>query len=58
MMPTQMGDLNLQQTIELLTRALSRAGYSRDLTLPYADQARRFGVVDYNGEGDPAIAKE
>ncbi|XP_034208114.1 uncharacterized protein LOC117621659 [Prunus dulcis] len=52
-MPTIMGDPNLQQTLELLTQALSRTGQSRDPSLGYADQAKRTGQ-----SSDPAVAEE
>ncbi|BBN67675.1 hypothetical protein Prudu_150S000400 [Prunus dulcis] len=54
-MPTVMGDPNLQQTLELLTQALSRAGQSRDPSLGYADQAKRIGATEFDGDGDPAV---
>ncbi|KAI5347763.1 hypothetical protein L3X38_000650 [Prunus dulcis] len=57
-MPTVMGDPNLQQTLELLTQALSRAGQSRDPSLGYADQAKRIGATDFDGDSDPAVAEE
>ncbi|BBG97313.1 hypothetical protein Prudu_006394 [Prunus dulcis] len=56
--PTVMGDPNLQQTLELLTQALSRAEQSRDPSLGYADQAKRIGATDFDGDGDPAVAEE
>ncbi|BBH00059.1 hypothetical protein Prudu_009961, partial [Prunus dulcis] len=39
-MPTMMGDPNLQQTLELLTQALSRTGQSRDLSLDMLTKQR------------------
>ncbi|XP_020412075.1 uncharacterized protein LOC18786176 [Prunus persica] len=57
-MPTPPIDPNFQQTLELLTQALSRTGEPRDASLTYADQARRIGAVEFNGDGDPAVAEE
>ncbi|XP_034207089.1 uncharacterized protein LOC117620937 [Prunus dulcis] len=53
-----MGDPNILQTLELLTQALSRAGQSRDPSLGYADQAKRIGATEFDGDGDPAVAEE
>lgn len=57
-MPTPSIDPNFQQTLELLTQALSRTGQPRDASLTYADQAKRIRVVEFNGDGDPAMAEE
>ncbi|BBN68979.1 transposable element gene [Prunus dulcis] len=57
-MPTMMGDPNFQQTLELLTQALSLTGQSRDLSLGYANQAKRIGATDFDGDGDPTVAEE
>jgi hypothetical protein len=56
--PAQTVDPALQQTIELLTQALSLAGHGRDPSLSYADQARRIGATEFNGEGDPVVVEE
>ncbi|XP_034208211.1 uncharacterized protein LOC117621768 [Prunus dulcis] len=53
-----MGDPNFQQTLELLTQALSQTGQSRDPSLGYADQAKRIGATDFDGDVDPAVAEE
>ncbi|BBN69306.1 transposable element gene [Prunus dulcis] len=53
-----MGDPKIQQTLELLTQALSRTGQPRDPSLGYADQAKRIGATDFDGAGDPAVAEE
>ena len=57
-MPTMPVDLSFQQTLELLTQALSRIGQPRDLSLSYADQAKRIGATEFDGDGDPAVAEE
>ncbi|KAI5351438.1 hypothetical protein L3X38_004329 [Prunus dulcis] len=57
-MPTMPGDPNFQQTLELLTQALSRTGQSRDPSLGYADQAKRTGATDFDGDGNPAVVEE
>ncbi|XP_021806448.1 uncharacterized protein LOC110750424 [Prunus avium] len=51
-------DPNFQHTLELLTQPLSRTEHTRDASLTYADQARRIGAVEFNGDGDPAMAEE
>ncbi|CAL2229316.1 unnamed protein product [Prunus armeniaca] len=56
--PTMPGDPNFQQTLELLTQALSRTGQTRDPSLGYADQAKRIGATDFDGDGDPTVAEE
>ncbi|KAI5348921.1 hypothetical protein L3X38_001808 [Prunus dulcis] len=38
--------------------ALSRTGQSRDPSPGYADQAKRIGATDFDGDGDPAVAEE
>ena len=53
-----LGDPNFQQTLELLTQALSRTGQSRDPSLGYADQAKRIRAIDFDGDGIPAVAEE
>ncbi|KAI5318586.1 hypothetical protein L3X38_038294 [Prunus dulcis] len=58
LIPTMPGDPNFQQTLELLNQALSRTGQSRDLSLGYADQAKRIGATDFDGDGDTAVAEE
>ncbi|BBN68210.1 hypothetical protein Prudu_333S000100 [Prunus dulcis] len=57
-MPTMPGDPNFQQTLELLTQALSRTGQSRDPSLGYADRAKRIGATYFDGDGDPAVVEE
>ncbi|CAL2270249.1 unnamed protein product [Prunus armeniaca] len=57
-MPTRPGDPNFQQALELLTQALSRNGQSRDPSLGYADQAKRVGATDFDGDGNPAVAEK
>ncbi|XP_034197179.1 uncharacterized protein LOC117612609 [Prunus dulcis] len=52
------GDPNFQQTLELLTQALARTGQPRDPSLGYADQAKRIGATDFDGDGNPAVAEE
>ncbi|CAL2239511.1 unnamed protein product [Prunus armeniaca] len=52
------GDPNFQQTLELLTQALYKTGQSRDPPLGYADQAKRIGATNFDGDGDPAVAEE
>ncbi|CAL2256387.1 unnamed protein product [Prunus armeniaca] len=42
--PTMPLDPNFQQTLELLTQALSRIEQTRDPSLGYADQAKRIGA--------------
>ncbi|CAL9012613.1 unnamed protein product, partial [Prunus brigantina] len=49
---------NVQQTLELLTQALTRTGPPRDPSLGYAEQAKRIGATDFDGDGDPAMAEE
>ncbi|XP_021833422.1 uncharacterized protein LOC110773228 [Prunus avium] len=57
-MATPQMDPNFQQTLELLTQALSRTGHSRDPSLNYADQARRIEAVEFDGDGDGDPAME
>ncbi|CAL8167517.1 unnamed protein product [Prunus armeniaca] len=38
--------------------ALSKNGQSRDPSLGYANQAKRIGATDFDGDGDPAVAKK
>ncbi|CAL9004185.1 unnamed protein product, partial [Prunus brigantina] len=57
-MPTPPIDPNFQQTLELLTQALSRTRQPRDASLTYVDQARGIGAVEFNGDGDLAMAEE
>ncbi|KAI5334834.1 hypothetical protein L3X38_024967 [Prunus dulcis] len=56
--PTMQGDPNFQQTLELLAHALARTGQPRDPSMGYADQAKRIGATDFDGDGTPAVAKE
>ncbi|CAL9014111.1 unnamed protein product [Prunus brigantina] len=51
-------DPNVQQTLELLAQALTRPGQSREPSLGYAEQAKRIGAIDFDGDGDPAMAEE
>ncbi|KAI5342652.1 hypothetical protein L3X38_010528 [Prunus dulcis] len=57
-MPTMPGDLNFQQTLELSTQALSMTGQSRDPSLGYDNQAKRIGAIDFDDDGDPAVAEK
>ncbi|XP_020412808.1 uncharacterized protein LOC109947286 [Prunus persica] len=57
-MPPMQGDPHFQQTLELLTQALARTGQPRDPSLGYANQVKRVGATDFDGDGTPAVAKE
>ncbi|XP_020421244.1 uncharacterized protein LOC109949586 [Prunus persica] len=57
-MPPMQGDPHFQQTLELLMQALARTGQPRDPSLGYADQAKRIGATDFDGDGTPAVAEE
>ena len=55
--PTMLGDPNFQQTLKLLTQALSSIGQSRDPSLGYADQAKRIRATDFDGDGNPVVQR-
>ncbi|KAI5351954.1 hypothetical protein L3X38_004845 [Prunus dulcis] len=48
----------LQQTVELLTHALSRGGRAKDLAMTLANLARKIGAVDFDRSGDSAVAED
>lgn len=56
--PIRAVDPQLQQTVELLTHALSRGGRTKDLAMTLADLARKIGAVDFDMSGDPAVAED
>ena len=42
----------------MLAQALAWTGQPRDPSLGYADQVKRIGATDFDGDGNPAVAEE